>query len=142
MNEKKKSRTIVDLLVLIAGIVMAAGAATFLKPCGPQEDGSWMTCHWAGQAVLGVSVLICILALICLILPDAKVKTGLSIGIIGAAALNALLPGFLIQTCLMESMRCNSVMRPGVMVASAVVAALALVNIIVSAVRSRKGAGQ
>ena len=66
----------------------------------------------------------------------------LTFGIIGAAALNALLPGFLIQTCMMESMRCNSVMKPGIMVASAVVAALALVNIIVSAIRSRKGAGQ
>ena len=87
-------------------------------------------------------MLICILALICLILPDAKVKAGLSISIIGAAALNALLPGFLIQTCMMESMRCNSVMKPGIMVASAVVAALALINIIVSAIRSRKGAGQ
>ena len=142
MNEKKKSRTIVDLLVLIAGIVMTAGAATFLKPCGPQEDGSWMVCHWAGQAVLGVSVLICVLSLLCLILPDAKVKIGLSLSIIGAAALNALLPGYLIGTCMMESMRCNAVMKPGVMIISAVIAALALINIIVSAARSRKGAAQ
>ena len=55
MNNKKTF--VPAVVILIVAVVGAVGVKTFLSPC-VHEDGSFGPCHWAGQAVLGVWLLI------------------------------------------------------------------------------------
>ena len=53
----------VDVLLAVFSVAYLVGVRTVFLPCGPKEDGSWMNCHWAGQAVTGVAVCLVILSI-------------------------------------------------------------------------------
>ena len=114
---KKPSPGATDWLLLGLALVFFVGILTFFKPCGPKEDGSWMTCHWAGQAVTGVAAAMLILA-VCRLLGTARFKTGLDAALIVLSALATALPGHLIGLCMMHDMRCRRIMTPCVLVLS------------------------
>ena len=107
-----------DLLLLILSVVYLVGIRTLFQPCGPKEDGSWMTCHWAGQAVSGLAVVLVILSVVHLITGNTGMKLGLDVGILLCAVFSALIPGKLISLCMMPDMRCHQVMTPGTIVCS------------------------
>ena len=125
-----------DLLLLVFSAVELAGVRTFFAPCGPKEDGSWMSCHWAGQAVTGAAVVLVVLALIHLAVRSPEMKLGLDVGLLAAAVYTALVPGRLIGLCMMPDMRCHQLMTPGVTVCSVLVLAAAVAD---AALIGRKG---
>lgn len=118
---EKKNRRIgaADLLLLCVSAVFFIGMLTVFGPCGPKEDGTWMTCHWAGQAVAGIAAVLLCLAAAHGIAGDPGVKAGLSIAIIPLSALAIVIPGNLIGMCMMDTMRCHAVMKPAVLLCSA-----------------------
>ena len=124
-----------DLVLLVLSLVFFVGMLTFLKACGPKEDGSWMTCHWACQALRGVSGAMLLLALLRLV-TGGQVKTGLSLASAVLAVLAICIPGHLIGLCMMKTMRCHSVMTPGVMVLSILTILAAAADILL---RRKKG---
>ena len=126
MNNKKIRPT--DIALLALSLCLALGVALVFKPCAAHEDGGWMTCHWAGQAVLGIGIALCVLAVARLFL-DGKARQGLDLAFIAFAGLAALLPGSLINLCMMANMRCRAVMRPAVIVVSALIVVAALIDI-------------
>ena len=132
-----KRFSVLNIIILIVSVVFLAGTLSFLKPCGPQEDGSFMSCHWAGQALIGVAVVLVVMAVILILLPSAESRMGAAVAMIPAGVLAAVIPGGLIRLCMMETMRCHAVMRPGAMCFGIVIAVLALINFIISA-RSAK----
>ena len=89
-----------------------------------------MTCHWAGQAVTGVAALLAVLATVRFFLADSRAKLGLDLAVIPTAMLAALIPGRLINLCMMHDMRCRAVMRPAVIVFSVLLIAAALVDLL------------
>ena len=91
---------------------------------------TWMTCHWAGQAVTGVAALLFVLALLHTCIPDERTKLGIGISMIPTAILAALIPGNLIGLCGMKTMRCRSLMLPGVVVFSVLIVLLAIVDVL------------
>ena len=125
-----------DLLLLVFSAVELAGVRTFFAPCGPKEDGSWMSCHWAGQAVTGAAVVLVVLALIHLAVRSPEMKLGLDVGLLAAAVYIALVPGRLIGLCMMPDMRCHQLMTPGVTVCSVLALAAAVAD---AALIGRKG---
>ena len=120
---------VTDVLLLALGVLLLAGTLTFLSPCGPKEDGSWMTCHWAGNAVAGVAGALLALAVVRLFVSGGA-KLGLDVGTAALAALAALLPGRLIDLCMTAGMRCRAVMTPGVTVLAALTLAAAAADIL------------
>lgn len=128
--EKKNNRVGVwDIVLPALALILFAGLLTFLKPCGPKDDGSWMTCHWAGQALRGVAGAMLALAVVRLFVPGG-VKLGLDIGMAALAVLSLCVPGHLIGLCMMDTMRCHAVMTPGVTVLSILVIAAAAADMI------------
>ena len=125
-----------DILLPLTALAFLLGLLFVFSPCAPKEDGSWMSCHWASQALKGVAALELVLALIHLLPAPAERKIGLDLALIGAALLALLLPGRLIGLCLMASMRCHSVMTPAVTVFSVLLAALALLDLLVQRKRT------
>lgn len=125
-----------DTILLVLSAALFAGVLTVFSPCGAKEDGGWMTCHWAGNAVAGVAAVLTALAIMRLFVKDIKMRLGLSAAMIPAALLAALFPGRLISLCMMPSMRCRAVMLPAVTVLSVLIIAAAGIDI---AVQRRKG---
>lgn len=109
----------VDIATLLAAAILFAGIRTLFAACGPKEDGSWMTCHHAQSAVWAVACAILVQALVKVFYRGRGmhgVKAGLSFAIAVQGAVCALLPGTFIPLCMMQSMRCHTLMRPAVTV--------------------------
>ncbi|MBQ9685641.1 MAG: DUF4418 family protein [Oscillospiraceae bacterium] len=128
MEQKKTSVRIFDIVQLVLCACFFLGLLFVFGPCGPKEDGGWMTCHWAGQAVAGVAAVLTVLALLRLAVRNNGVKAGLSLASIPASLLAVLIPGRLIGLCMMADMRCHMVMTPSVTVFSLLILALAAVD--------------
>ena len=130
--ENKKFRiNASDIVLTVLSVFFFIGMLTFLNPCGPKEDGSWMTCHWAGQALTGISAVLTVISIIHLCIQNTEIKQGLSLAMIPAALLSAVLPGTLISLCMMNSMRCHSVTRTASIIISAVIIIAAVIDIII-----------
>ena len=129
MENKKINIGVSDIALVVLGVIFFVGIRTFFAPCGPKDDGNWMTCHWAGQAISGIAAVLLVIAVIHLIVKDAKVKQGLALAIIPTALLAAFLPGNLIGLCMMNTMRCHSVMRTATIIVSLLMIAAALCDV-------------
>lgn len=114
---------------------------TLLSPCGPKEDGTWMNCHYAGQAVRVLSLLAVATAAIGLRMPprQRRVPDAL-VALFGILA--AILPGTVIHLCMMPQMRCRAIMRPGAIVFGVLLAAAALADILAGGGRQAEDGGE
>ena len=122
MNEKKRRCGITDVLLLVLNLIFFVGIQTVFAPCEARPDGSWMTCHWAGQALIGIAAALLAIAVMHLVIPRTQVKIGLSLAVIPVSVLAFAVPDHLIDLCMMETMHCHTVMQPAV-------TALSLLNI-------------
>ena len=57
--------------VLALSAVITVGSVSLLGPC-VHEDGSFGSCHWAGQALLGIGLLLAVLSLAALLVKELK----------------------------------------------------------------------
>ena len=143
MNKKTTGKPVTSILLLIVSLLFFAAAMTVLSPCGPKEDGTWMNCHYAGQAVR-------ILALLSIAASAAPIGLKLAprqrrvadmlLLVFGLLAI--LLPGTVIHLCMMPQMRCRAIMRPGAAVFGILLAAAALADLLAgdkTAVREEAG---
>lgn len=126
MNEKKRRCGITDILLVVLNLIFFVGIQTVFAPCEARPDGSWMTCHWAGQALMGIAAALLAIAVMHLVIPRAQVKIGLSLAVILVSVLAFAVPEHLIDLCMMETMHCHTVMEPAVMV-------LSLLNVLLAA---------
>ena len=118
MNEKKRRCGITDILMVVLNLIFFVGIQTVFAPCEARPDGSWMTCHWAGQALMGIAAALLAIAVMHLVIPRAHVKLGLALAMIPISVLALVLPDHLIDLCMMETMHCHTVMEPAVTVLS------------------------
>lgn len=131
MGKKKGKVGVTDILLLFVNGIFFVGMHTFLAPCGQQADGHWMVCHWAGEALFGVSAVLFAIALLHAVIWRAAIKTGLAMAMIPTAVLAFFLPGQMIDLCMMEMMRCHTVMQPAARAISVVMILLACMDIYV-----------
>ena len=132
MKEKKGSM-IPALATVILAMIAAAGVKSFAGPC-VHEDGSFGSCHWAGQALFGLSIVIAAESVIALWRKNTALRRGLYLAMMLTAVLGILMPGTLISLCAMDSMRCRLIMRPAMLV----LYALMLVSATTGALLSRE----
>ena len=116
---------------LLLSAVTAAGSVSFLGPC-VHEDGSFGACHWAGQAMLGIGLLLAALSLTALLVKDGRLRAGILFAAAAAAVLGVFVPGTLINLCGMATMRCRAVMRPAMTLLCALTAVSCLAGGIAS----------
>ncbi|MBQ9663512.1 MAG: DUF4418 family protein [Oscillospiraceae bacterium] len=131
-----KKTTVISLLVLLLGAVIAIGSVSFLGPC-VHEDGSFGACHWAGRAMLGIGVLLALQGAVALFCRDGGIRAGLMISSALTALLGLLTPGQLIALCGMATMRCRAVMQPAMRILCGAVLLISVIGVI--AERKRTG---
>ena len=107
-----KKKNIWEPAALIAGIILTAGVLTVFRACGPKEDGTFMHCHTVqtDAALLGVTTVI--LALIAMLVKNRRLAAALHLAAAVLALTAILLPGTILPMCMMNTMRCHSVMKP------------------------------
>ncbi len=130
MYKKKWQIGITDILLLIMNGVFLLGMHTFLSPCEQLPDGKWMVCHWAGEALIGIASALFVISLLHALIPRAPIKAGLTLAAIPMSVLALLFAaGHIIDLCMMETMRCHTVMKPAVMAISVLTILLDVVDI-------------
>ena len=130
-----KKINITDVCLLVYSAALCLGVKLVFHACGMKEDGSWMNCHWAEQAVFAISIGLTVTAGLRLLL-SRQVKAGAALAMSVVSVMTALLPGVFVRLCMMDTMRCHAVMRPAVIILCALIA----VTGIADAVTGRKEA--
>lgn len=131
-----KKPSITDILLLILSLALCIGVKCLFHACAPKEDGSWMACHWAEQSVFAAALGMSITAALRLFL-DRRAKTGAGLAIGVTAAVTALVPGIFIRLCMMNDMRCHSVMRPAVIIVCVLLVICAVVDAVLAGKEER-----
>lgn len=115
----KKHSMIPGVIIGLSALAAAAGSRSFLGPC-VHEDGTFGPCHWAGQALFGLALLMAAEAVIAVAWKNESLRKGLYIAMALTAVLGILVPGTLIGLCGMATMRCRALMRPAMTILFAV----------------------
>ena len=124
-----KKQIIPAILLLIIAAVIAVGSQTFLSPC-VHEDGSFGACHWAGQALLGLSCVLFVQAVLVLCIRSSR--AGAYLSALPVCAMGILTPGMLIDLCHMSTMRCRAVMQPAMIILFSAVFLIALTGFLLN----------
>lgn len=130
MSKKKIGHRCMDILLVLINLLFLIGLRTFASACAMKDDGTWMTCHYAMQALFGIAAVLLADAVLNLVQRNEKTKAGLMIAMIPTALLGAILPGNLIGLCMMDTMHCHTVMRPFAVLMSALNIILAAIGLI------------
>ena len=115
----KKRSMIPAVIIGLSALTATAGSRSFLGPC-VHEDGTFGPCHWAGQALFGLALLMAAEAVIAVAWKNESLRKGLYIAMALTAVLGILVPGTLIGLCGMATMRCRALMRPAMTILFAV----------------------
>ena len=124
----KSNTKIFAVIRFIVSLILAVGLKSFLQPC-IHEDGNYGSCNWAGVMIFGLALLMCILSLFGILFGDARVRLGVGIAALPVVILTFLTPGILIPLCMMDTMRCLSIMKPAVMLISVIILIISLLDI-------------
>lgn len=115
---------VLPLALAIAGALLAIGILTFAGPC-LHDDGTVSTCFAASRVVLGAGIAAIIAGLLGAALRSLQAKVTLSIIGICAGIAAVAAPGGLLPLCMMQTMRCWTIMRPYALALGAVIVILA-----------------
>lgn len=124
---KNKRKYILPAISLALCIFLAAGVMLIFPACGPKEDGTWMSCHYAQLTVFAIGLGMTVLSLIAFF-TGRKGKILLYIFIAVGAVFAAVIPSNIIRLCMMNEMQCRAVMRPSVIFISVLIAAFSLIS--------------
>ncbi len=124
-----KRSSLCALFTLVLAVVIAVGSVSFLGPC-IHEDESFGACHWAGQALFGLGLLLAAESLFTLLVKDLRMRQGCLVTIWMTAVLGFFIPGTLIDLCSMATMRCVALMQPAMRILCALIVLIALIGTI------------
>ncbi len=130
MENKKLNIGVRDIILLVLSSIYLVGIKTFFRACDPKEDGSWMVCHWASQAIVAFAIVLTAISLLHLIMASPAVKAGLSLALIPCAIVSAMIPGGFVKLCRMTTMRCHTITRPSVLIISIFFVVVAVIDVI------------
>jgi hypothetical protein len=113
-----KNRLITGISAIISGLLISIGPKTFFKFCDVKPDGSWMKCHWTGEAEFGIGLFIVVLGVLLLVFSSKQTRLGISFAVALGGILALLFPTVLIGGCAMQNMACKIVAIPVLVVIS------------------------
>jgi len=117
-----KRRYFIAALIIILGLLFFFTPHHIASVCGTKPDGSFMKCHWMGEVVRMLGVLIVVMGVFFALLK--KYAKGLSLACIFVAASQISLQFCVIGTCVHKTMPCNVYTKPTVILLSLVLMAV------------------
>ena len=122
---------------ILVSAILTIGMRTFLKPCGPKEDGTFMNCHKAGNMIFVFACIMLAVAVVSLFVGE-MLRLACLLAELVCAACAFLVPGTLISLCMMPDMRCRAIMQPGARVLSVLLFILCAVPLVLQLSRIHK----
>jgi cytochrome bd-type quinol oxidase subunit 2 len=129
---KNKSTFVTDLLLFSASVFFSIGTKFIFHACDKKDDGTYMACHWAEQAVFAVSIAIVVISVTVIFVKNRHLKAGAAASVIPCALMAAVIPNNMINLCMMNTMRCHSTMRPFIIISAVIIIILAIADIILN----------
>ena len=87
---KEKCRFgITEVILLVLSILLLAGSRSWFAVCAVMSE-TVMSCHWAGEVLKAVSVVLFILVVVHILVPDEKIKMGMDLALAAFSILTAL----------------------------------------------------
>ena len=124
----KKVRAM-DVTKVLVCAVLLVGLFTVLHPC-LHEDGTKGMCASAWTGTVAVAGIAAEHGILEMFFENRKIRTLNSVIMLAAAVVCFLMPGVFFRLCMMETMYCHTVMKPGIRILSVCLAGLSLVNLI------------
>ena len=124
-----KKQIVPAIFLLVIAVIIAVGSRTFLSPC-VHEDGSTGTCHWAGEALLGLGCVLLVQAVLALCI--RRTRSGAYLCILPVCVMGILTPGMLIDLCHMSTMRCRAVMQPAMIILFSAAFLISLIGLLLN----------
>ncbi|MBQ7264797.1 MAG: DUF4418 family protein [Firmicutes bacterium] len=128
----KKAKTVTSILQTLFSVAIALGVMFVFHACPAHEDGSYMSCHNAQLAVFAVGLGLSVVSVAGVFVKSSAAKKIISVLIALAAAVGAYIPQGIIKLCMMNTMRCHSVMRPAVIVLSIILIIISVVDFVLN----------
>ena len=88
-------------------VVFLVGIRVWFPVCEVTGD-MVMSCHWAGEMLKAMSAAMLIAAVVHMLMPDGKMKSGADLMLCALYAVTFLIPGRIISLCKMAEMNCRS----------------------------------
>ncbi|HCJ42381.1 DUF4418 family protein [uncultured Ruminococcus sp.] len=129
--KRKAIEWILGVLLLGCSLCLSVGVKLVFHACGPKDDGSFMTCHWAEQAVLVIGGAMTVISLLVLFVTNGGMRRGLALALAPLGIGAALIPNTMIKLCMMNDMHCHAVMKPAVIIFGITAAVLGAVYALV-----------
>ena len=133
----RKKGIIFGIAEALAALLLTVGVLTVFSVC-EAEEGHFMNCHWAQNAVVLAGAALTVLSLLRVIISDRGIGTGLSLGVFVLSVGTAFIPQTAISLCMMETMRCHTVFKPAVILLSSVLAVVSGIDAVSGLIRSGK----
>lgn len=137
----KRKGIISGVTETVLSLLLTVGTFTFFKACGA-EEGHFMNCHWAQNAVSLSGAVLAALSLLRLVIANRDIRTGILLGIFTLSVSVIFIPKTLINLCMMETMRCHTIFKPAVIITASVLAVISGIDAAAGLVRSGKGNGE
>lgn len=127
--EKNDTKSMLEIITVIFCMILVVGISTFFKACPRKEDGTWMACHSVQIHLLWIGTFLILLSMVAFFVKILVVNLCLCILRLILTCLGALLPGFSTM-CMMDTMRCHSVMTPFVRIMCVLISLVMLIRVI------------
>ena len=134
VNKDKCRVSITEILMLVISIVYLIGIRAWFAVC-PVMSEMIMACHWAGEMLKAMSILLLVIVIVHIVIWDPKVKLGVDIPLIGIGILDIFIPGGIINLCQSTDMACQSAAKPWTIVFSAALLVVTVIDVILYASR-------
>ena len=116
----------IGFLPALFSLFLSIGTKTFFHACEIRDDGTWMHCHTAENAVIIGGVLLMLLSITAACIQNKRISIILNILCAAGAVAVFLIPGVLVSMCMIQTMRCYAVMQPFVRILSALIIVFSL----------------
>lgn len=127
-----KKNIILSAVPAVLSLLLSLGTLTVFRACAAKEDGTWMNCHNAQNAVVIAAAFLFIIFSVTMVIKIKAVRISLFlIGLAGSIVI-FLIPGTIVSMCMMNTMQCYTLMQPFVRVMSAVIAVFSVIGIVTS----------
>ena len=124
-----KNRGVLQWTALALSVLMAAGVQTVFRACAQKEDGTWMHCHEVQKYLFIIGIILAMLSVLGLAVKKRTAAILLDFASIVLAAAAVLLPGTFMQMCMMDTMRCYTMMQPFARVTGGVLILVSVIDI-------------
>ena len=128
-NKRAPAAMAAAAVSLLLALAIAAGSRTFLVPC-VHEDGSFGSCHWAGNVMTGIGLVLAAMSALLFFLPESGARRAVWLCHLPAALLGFLTPGRIVALCRMQTMRCRMIMQPAMTLLCACVFLIAALGVL------------